>query len=1451
MDRKQANVVEEALFSFTYSNRIQASRCNSKIHRRYLYSLEEELEEAFDEVDSSGLQLELGKIEIDLGRITERELNEDLGELIKPLLISALKEAIEEKIDFSGNPLGSTSYSQGEEFILLALRSFFRNGYFPSWLDSKYDLFSLLDYALSFQAENLRSLVWEVSRKSENGRKRISFLKKGYFDKIVEVMIPEEAEWLIGFRNTYLNVHQKEKSFQGPRENLEHAVNLFIINFIVRNSDTKFNRLNFSNLFLRAVAAHYHLDFHEFLLHLNRVLKSYKEESQLYRNFDEAVSWVIEKSNVIDETEYSTLKGFEDELISWFNRKQFHESSDLTSEQVEVKRLQVLQLLSNNPKKIRGLSKEGFAYFLQLISDGKNQQWLGLLNDYSSWLASVTKESKMQGDTLIKALFELSDREAISSFGVSPSLDKLFELMVDFTLSQNKNSKIKWEELVELGKRFLVSQSSLRLLKSRGFHQSDSSMPSSKRNNNDLNPSHSNYYSGTESIGSYSFQLKQRLIFDYLSKGSVQENFYFLTKDDLSQILEELIQSKNSSFYELIKNSEGKILASSNSRFWKILDSNRSQVFLEYIAHFSGSGFYSLLQIHKDLLETGHIKESNRDRLNQKFIQILIAQGLFSSNSPFLDASNKSIDWSEYLQEFRKIASIPDSVENSNPRWTRMIHLATKTSKINQLKPEFRKRLLDLLKLSLQKGRGPGFLELKGNLGSYFFNNEWSSNQIKGQKFSLIKAKVSLKSFIDNIQGLSISQEQDLIQWIESKAEEFIFKDLNSVQKFTQSGYSLGIQIDKIKESIQRVFWYSKLDAQYLLKFLKANRSQSISILLEFHRNLLENEWRSFVLVLGSEFKRDVQIAEGFLDFESLLNEESKWELGDLFSSQMASSLSFERILQLLEKGFKKNDLKKQLEQEKEFYLGLGLLADLSTSYFFEPVASRVWKKLISDSSFQFHSLYKVDRIFRPDDFGQILMGFLTKNRSYLRLDSMDWEGILSLKDLTKVQKVVLSQFYQSLMKDSKDKQDQSIESLISVLSFFEQEGFLPWWSNWRSVESLFTSTVHMITYGSKERSMLLIDFLANSNKDLWLKEIPAAHFEKLIGRISSVSSSNQLKALVQEFKEKLNQKELEALDKKKEPKQEHQDNSILNLSDSDLERELKRKVSYSREMELIKIWFGSDSKIQDQVKELLGWNKEFYFGSLGPGKWKLLVLEFAYGYYFKQKISHNPEFLKLLIQFLLSQKSSFKWKFVFGILMKRRSFLNRLNQKQQNILQHIFPENSNVMQEEPEEGDQISVTNAGLVLCWPFLKVLFSRLNVSEGKTIPVENQSKAVYLLQQLVYGHTDFPEYELVLNKLMVGMKPSTHLEETELIQEEKDMCESLLKGMISNWEKLKNSTPDALRETFLQRSGMLEIGSESNILKVEPKGVDVLMGSISWSYSVVKLPWMEKSLEVKWN
>lgn len=1452
MDSKPANVVEEALFSFAYSNRTQASRCNSKIHQRFIYSLEDELEEAFNEVDSSGLQLELGKVEIDLGRITERELTEDLGELIKPLLILALKEAIDEQIGMSGAPLRNTTQSQGEEFILLALRSFFRNGYFPSWLDSKFDLFSLLDHAFIFQPELLRSLIWEVSRKSENARKRISFLKKGYFEKIIEVLIPEEAEWLIGFRNTYLNVHQKEKSFHGSSENLEQAVNLFILNFIVRNSDTKFNRLNFSNQFLRTVADHYNLDFHEFLLQLNRVIKIHKEESQLYRNFDEAVTWVIEKNLNSDEFIDSTGQQLSwGDLITWLNKKQNPSISTDFPELAEEKRIQTLQLLSKSPQYLSGLTKLGLDNLLLLLSKGETSKWLGLINEYSSWYARVSGKPKMKEEHFLKELIQHSSKEEVAYFTTNPSLDKLFDLMISFTSFKINSSRVNLEELVELGKRFSVPQPSLRFLKKMGFNQVKNSTSSNHWAKNEYFESKRDFYSESESIGSYSFQIKQRLIFEYLAAGSVGEVYYFLTKNDFSEILEAMIQSQNVGLFDFFKASNGKVLTGSNSRIWKLLNPTQTRNFLAYVAHFSGNKFKSLLEIHENLLESGKIKEGNRQRLDQKFIQVLILQGLFSPNSLVQDDSSNSIDWSDYLLELGKSSNFSDVLEIQKSRWSRVIELANQIPDLKLLKPEFQKSLLDLFKQSWSRNVGFGFLDFKSINSSFFANKGRNSKEILGQNLSLLSSEKELKNLIASLEGFSKSKEEDLVQWIKSKSDEVLLRDLNTIQKLASSGYNLGMDNNGLKESFERIVSYSQFDALSIVEFLKKNKGQSFYILLEFHKNLSEQSWKVFTQKLGSDFRREIETVEIYWDVQSYFNEEMREVDSSSQSFQNLSSLSINNLFNLIRKGYKKPDIKGLIQEEKEFYQGLDYLSNLPSAYFFDPISLRIWNKVIEDSTLQFHSKILAGQLFNQEDFGKILLNVLRKNRSNLGLSSIDWEKIVSLTGLTKVQKDALSQFYEDLIEESKQKQDQSIDSLVAVLGFFEKEGFLPWWSNWRTVEALFASTVHMIAYGNKEWSFLLLEFLDKGDLDTWINHIPTVQFEKLIDKLSIASNSNQAKSVVKKSKEILRQNALEKLDKLQKVDSKFREKNKLNLSNSELEREVKRAISYSKENEIIHSWFENDPKIQDQIKGLLTWSKEFYFGDLNPGKWKLYVLEFAYEYYFQQKNGFNSDFLKHLIQFLVSQKSSVKWKFIFGVAMKKRSFLKLLDQKQLQILQNMFPENSDLMQEEPEEGDQILVTNAGLILCWPFLKVLFSRLNVSAGNTIPEENQSKAVSLLQYLVFGYSDFPEYELVLNKMMVGMKPSSHLEEVELNQEEKDMCESLLKGMISNWEKLKNSTTDGLRETFLQRNGRLEIGSESNNLMVESKGVDVLMTSIPWSYSVVKLTWMEKSLEVKWN
>tara|TARA_R110000744_G_scaffold297796_1_gene407542 strand:+ start:375 stop:1508 length:1134 start_codon:yes stop_codon:yes gene_type:complete len=165
---------------------------------------------------------------------------------------------------------------------------------------------------------------------------------------------------------------------------------------------------------------------------------------------------------------------------------------------------------------------------------------------------------------------------------------------------------------------------------------------------------------------------------------------------------------------------------------------------------------------------------------------------------------------------------------------------------------------------------------------------------------------------------------------------------------------------------------------------------------------------------------------------------------------------------------------------------------------------------------------------------------------------------------------------------------------------------------------------------------------------------------------------------------------------------------------------------------------------------------------------------------------------------------------------------------------------------------DEIRVNNAGLIIFWPFLTRLFEQLNLVEnGLFISKSARNRAIYLLQYMVNNTTDDPEFELVLNKILVGMPISEHLDPIEnLSLEEKNMTVSLINGLIANWEKVRDASPAAIQETFVQREGFLLIKEENMHLKINKKGVDVLLMSIPWNLSLIKLPWMEKPLHIEW-
>lgn len=168
-----------------------------------------------------------------------------------------------------------------------------------------------------------------------------------------------------------------------------------------------------------------------------------------------------------------------------------------------------------------------------------------------------------------------------------------------------------------------------------------------------------------------------------------------------------------------------------------------------------------------------------------------------------------------------------------------------------------------------------------------------------------------------------------------------------------------------------------------------------------------------------------------------------------------------------------------------------------------------------------------------------------------------------------------------------------------------------------------------------------------------------------------------------------------------------------------------------------------------------------------------------------------------------------------------------------------------------PDVEDGVQVNNAGVVILHPFLPRLFEALKIT-GPDVLLQPE-RGICLLQYLVTGTADVPEYQAALTKILCGvplLKPVRT--DVHLTKAERKACTELLETLVMHWGGLGNSSPDGLRGSFLLRPGMLTRREEGDwVLRVESSGIDSLLKQLPWGNSVIQLPWMPYVLWVEWN
>lgn len=165
----------------------------------------------------------------------------------------------------------------------------------------------------------------------------------------------------------------------------------------------------------------------------------------------------------------------------------------------------------------------------------------------------------------------------------------------------------------------------------------------------------------------------------------------------------------------------------------------------------------------------------------------------------------------------------------------------------------------------------------------------------------------------------------------------------------------------------------------------------------------------------------------------------------------------------------------------------------------------------------------------------------------------------------------------------------------------------------------------------------------------------------------------------------------------------------------------------------------------------------------------------------------------------------------------------------------------------------ELFVHDAGLILVHPFLRSLFSLCGLLVEKQFAnAAHQEKAIYLLHYIATGRVTAEEHELVIPKVLCNYPIEEPVNtDTVLTTNELQEADDMIKAAIAQWSILKSTSPDGLRQGFLQRSGKLQTKNEQLYIEIEKNTIDVLLDHLPWNLSLIRLPWSGQIIRVEWR
>ncbi len=376
------HLVDKHIFDIQYDSESTAIDMQRKISTISNEKLFERVCEIFDEFETQET-IRIDSLELDLGRLRESHLEEDLLDAVTISLRRELGERIE--LTRSRNTTTSDKVAQ-ERNHLSIFEQFMLSGTVPWWIRNRnnFDLEKIIAEVLESHIGQIAAIVRKQAQKKYFLERLVLNLNEDQLKKLIQALAPAEASQVIEAAQNIQKVQEQRRIVSTEQRIYRNKVWEFVLTYLLIDRGTAFNQKMFVQATLARLAHHFNVEYTEFLTLFYDAVKEMDRERTIPGGLVEIIKEIYSEREIASTTKSVKRSKIEPEIIAVYT--QLLESTPKFDKTFEAQILKLIRAKSAVfTSFIRRESKNRLLHrnLVQALSDPSLYQFVGFIEPQS------------------------------------------------------------------------------------------------------------------------------------------------------------------------------------------------------------------------------------------------------------------------------------------------------------------------------------------------------------------------------------------------------------------------------------------------------------------------------------------------------------------------------------------------------------------------------------------------------------------------------------------------------------------------------------------------------------------------------------------------------------------------------------------------------------------------------------------------------------------------------------------------------------------------------------------------------------------------------------------------------------------------------------------------------------------------------------------------------------